>query len=79
MHVSVSLAITPVIGSWIADSGVPGGTSTLNVSVCPVSMVTVRTHASADAAGSSAMACTASSEPTVASKAVSFRRPNTLT
>ncbi len=79
VQASDSCAIGAGTGSWIEDSGVPGGTMTLNVRVWPVTSVTVITQESADAVGSSAMPCTASSEPTVASTIVSFRRLNTLT
>jgi hypothetical protein len=50
-HVIDSVATTPLIGSFSDDRGVPGGTSTLNVSVTPPTSVTVTVHGSADATG----------------------------
>jgi hypothetical protein len=43
--------ITPLIGRFIDEMGVPGGTLTLKVSVWPVIRVTVTVQASADATG----------------------------
>lgn len=50
-QVSDSEATTPVIGRFIWEIGVPGGTLTLNVYVWPPTTVTVTVQASANAAG----------------------------
>lgn len=52
--------IGPVTGKWIEDSGVPGGTLTVNASFAPPTRVTVTTHVSAEALGSAAIPETAS-------------------
>jgi hypothetical protein len=44
VHDSLTDVTACVTGSGIADSGVPGGTLTTNVNVCPLATVTVRTH-----------------------------------
>jgi hypothetical protein len=76
--VQLSDTALPAIGSWIAESGVPGATLTSTVVVPPKGTATVTTQSSPRAAGSSAIACTASTVPTVASPTVSFRLLNTL-
>lgn len=62
----------------IEPSGVPAGTLTGSVIVCPVISATVTVQESADATGISAIACMASAVATVASATVSFRLLNTL-
>lgn len=59
-HDMFSEATTPLIGRCSDDKGVPGGTSTLNVSVTPPIRVTVTVHESADATGMAAVARTTS-------------------
>lgn len=59
-HDSVTDWTGPVAGRWIEDSGVPGGTFTVNVSLAPPTSVTVTTHVSAEALGSAAIPGTAS-------------------
>ena len=73
-----STAVAPGGRPGTADSGVPAGRSRFSEIVAPVASRTVTTHASADAVGSMAMPCTASTKPTVASKTVSFRRLTTF-
>jgi hypothetical protein len=51
-----SPATTPLIGRFSDETGVPGGTLTLNVSVTPPTIVTVTVQASAEASGTSAVA-----------------------
>lgn len=70
-------ALSPA-GTGIADSGVPGATLTAIGAVRPFGCNTMTVHVSADAAGSSAIACTASAVPTVEIVIRSFRRLNTL-
>lgn len=53
-HDIVSVATTPLIGRFSEETGVVGGTSTLNVSVTPPTSVTVTVHGSADALGMAA-------------------------
>ncbi|MFZ1992765.1 MAG: hypothetical protein WAU75_01545 [Solirubrobacteraceae bacterium] len=67
----------PVIGSPIAEMGVPGGTLTLKTRVWPSTRVTVTVHASADAVGMAARAMAMKIAPAMASTANSFRRPIT--
>ncbi len=74
---SVSLAIVPVIGRCIAETGVPGGKFTSNVSVWPSASVTVTTHGSAAALRGSAPIPSANSEPAAATTA-SLRRLDTV-
>jgi hypothetical protein len=70
---SVSDATGPVIGSWIDESGVPAGTFTGNVRICPVISLTVIVQESAEAFGIAAMAIETSTAPTRPSTAKSFR------
>lgn len=63
----------PVPGGMSAEVGVPGGTFTVKVSVCPVSSVTVTVHSSAEADGSNATAIVASTVATVTAAIFSFR------
>jgi hypothetical protein len=62
-----------LIGRFNADTGVPGGTLTVNDNFAPPSTVTVTTHWSADAAGSEDAAMPAPSAATVAPTTISFR------
>jgi hypothetical protein len=55
-HDSLSDTTVPVIGRPIAEIGVPGGTLTLKVSVCPPTRVTRTVQASAEALGMAATA-----------------------
>ena len=50
------LAIGTLTGTEIEEGGVPGGTLTVKVSVCPVTVLTVTTHVSAEATGIAARA-----------------------
>ena len=54
-HDAVTFLTGPVPGGTSADVGVPGGTLTLKVNICPVSSVTVTVHWSAEAVGTRAM------------------------
>jgi hypothetical protein len=71
---SDSDATTPVIGRFICEIGVPGGTLTLNVYVWPPTTVTVTVHASAEAAGSQATAMASSAPATARNAATSLWR-----
>jgi hypothetical protein len=68
-HVIDSATIGVVIGRLSCDSGVLGGTLTLNVSVTPPSRVTLTTHGSADARGIAAISRTTHRAPVSASTA----------
>ncbi len=68
-----SVATTPLTGRFSDETGVPGGTSTLNVSVTPPTSVTVTVQASADATGTRAVARTASTAAAAATIARSLR------
>jgi hypothetical protein len=76
-HDIVSEITGPLIGRFSEDTGVPGGTSMLNVSVTPVSRVTVTVHGSADATGMAAVARTtnraAASESIARSRRLIFK------
>ena len=74
---SVSVAIVPVIGRCIAETGVPGGKFTSNVSVWPSARVTVTTHGSPAALRGSTPIPSANSEPAAAT-AASLRRLDTV-
>jgi hypothetical protein len=74
---SVTFWTGPVTGNLIEDSGVPGGTLTVNFIVCPPTSVTVTTQVSAEAVDRAASPHTAS-EPTVATTTNSFRLLSTL-
>jgi len=78
LHDSETLAIGAGTGRPSADTGVPGAALTVKERCCPVTVVTVTTHVSADAVGISARACTESTVPTVKSATLSFRRLNTV-
>jgi hypothetical protein len=69
-------SVIPTIGSFTgklnADTGVPGGTFTVNDSFSPPATVTVTTHCSADAAGSEDAAIPAPSAAIVAPTIISF-------
>jgi hypothetical protein len=69
--------IGPVTGSWIEDSGVPGGTLTLKLSFWPPTRVTVTTHVSAEAVGMAAIAPTPSADANDVTATTSFRLLNT--
>jgi hypothetical protein len=73
---SVTDATPTLTGSEIEERGVPGGTSTLKVKVCPSVVLTVITHVSADATGIAAIAMTASTAPAIATATKSFRLLN---
>jgi hypothetical protein len=72
-HAIDSVATTPLTGRFSDEIGVPGGTSTLNVSVTPPTSVTVTVQASAEAMGTSAVARTASTAAAAATIARSLR------
>src|SRR5207248_7488148 len=76
LHDSVTLWTGPVTGSLIADSGVFGGTSTVKLTFWPLSSVTVTTHVSAEATGTSAIPNSPSSDAAVATATTSFRLLN---
>jgi hypothetical protein len=76
LHDSVSLWTGPVTGSGIADSGVFGGTSTVKLTFWPPTRVTVTTHVSADATGTSASPSSVSMDAAVANATTSFRLLN---
>jgi hypothetical protein len=65
-HDSDTEATPTLTGSGIADTGVPGGTLTVNDSVCPVTVFTVTTQESAWAldSGMAATAHRAAATPT---------------
>jgi hypothetical protein len=71
-HDSVTPRTGSLTGSEIAESGVPGGTSTLNVSFAPPATVTVTTHSWALAAVGSRPS-PATSDPVAATQTRSFR------
>jgi hypothetical protein len=72
-HEARTLLTGPVPGGTSADVGVPGGTLTLKVNVCPVSSVTVTVHWSAEADGSAVIASPASIPHVVATAIASLR------
>jgi hypothetical protein len=78
-HEAVALLTGPTPAGTICAAGVPGGTLTLKLSVCPVSRVTVTVHWSADALGSAAIPMTANTDAAVAAAILSFRCFNNLT
>ena len=67
----------PVPGGTSDEAGVPGGTFTENVSVCPVISVTVTLHWSAEAAGREAIAIVPSAEAAVMARIFSLRPMDT--
>jgi hypothetical protein len=72
-HEAVTLLTGPVPGGTSADVGVPGGTLTLKVSVCPVRSVILTVHWSADeAVGITARPSPTSSEPRAMPAVLSF-------
>jgi hypothetical protein len=73
-HCSLSEATGPVIGSPIAEIGVPGATLTLKTRVWPPTRVTVTVQASADAVEIAPMAMAAKTAMAAASTASSWRR-----
>ena len=77
-HDSVSFRTYPVTGSWIDDSGVPGGTLTVKWRTVPPSSVTVITHVSAEAAGTGVTTPAASTVTAVASATFSLPLLNTV-
>jgi hypothetical protein len=67
---------TPAGTIWAG--GVPGGASTTNVSVCPVSNTTVTVHVSAEALGNAATAIVTRANAKVVAPIFSFRLLDTL-
>jgi hypothetical protein len=63
----------PTPAGTIEAAGVPGGTLTLKVSVCPVSSVTVTEHWSAEAVGRAAIPKTANTDAADPAAIFSFR------
>jgi hypothetical protein len=61
-HEAETLFTGPTPAGTIETGGVPGGTFTENVSVCPVSNVTVTLHSSAEAVGNAAIPRTANTD-----------------
>jgi hypothetical protein len=74
VHCSDIEATVPLIGSEIADSGVPGATLTVKVSFWPVISVTVTVHVSAWAEASGMAARAPMAAASAASHIHSFRR-----
>jgi hypothetical protein len=72
-HDAETLFTGPVPGGTKAEAGVPAGTFTLNVSVWPVSSVTVTVHSSAEAVGIAARPSVASTELTATTAIFSLR------
>jgi hypothetical protein len=72
-HCSLSETTTPLIGSPIAEIGVPGGTLTLKVNVWPPTTVTVTVQASAEAVGIDGRAMTTNNAPAIARTASNLR------
>jgi hypothetical protein len=77
-HVSEMCATAPLTGSGMSDIGVPGATLTLNVSVCPVTKVTVIVHSSAEAVGTHARSWTPSTDATEMAAISNFRLLSTV-
>lgn len=75
---SVTFTTGSFTGSEIEDSGVPGGTLTVNDIFCPPATVTVITHVSAEAVGIAAKPETASTELAVRAATTSFRLFSTV-
>jgi hypothetical protein len=75
-QLSLTFLTGPVTGSWIWESGVFAGTSTLKLSVCPLSSVTWIVQESAEAAGSMATPDSASTAPLATIPYRSFRPLN---
>jgi hypothetical protein len=69
----------PTPAGTICEAGVPGGTLTLNDSVCPVSSVTVTVHWSAEAVGIAAIPRIATTEAAAKAAVFSFLLLNNLT
>ena len=69
----------PTPAGTIADGGVPAGTFTLKLSVCPVTSVTVTVHWSADADGIAAMPITAKTVASETTAVFSLRVVDKLT
>jgi hypothetical protein len=74
-----TLLTGPTPAGTIEAAGVPGGTFTLKLSVCPVSSVTVTVHSSAEAVGIAAIPRTANTEAAAIATVFSFRRTDKLT
>ncbi len=78
-HDALTLLIGPSPAGTIAEAGVPAGTLTLKLCVCPVSSVTVTVHSSADAEGIAAIPITPNTVAIVAKAVFSFRLRNNVT
>lgn len=78
VHDSVTFSTGSLTGSEIDESGVPGGTLTVNVSFCPPTTVTVITHVSADAVGIAASAWMTSTMLVVKAATTRFRLLSTV-
>ena len=68
----------PTLPGTSADGELPAGTPPLNVSVCPVSSVTVTVQLSAEAVGKAAIAMTTSTKLVVPRAILSLRLLDTL-
>lgn len=68
----------PVPGGTSCEAGVPAGAVTVNVSVWPVTRVTVTLHWSADADGIAEMPSVPNAEPPAKARISSFRRMDTV-
>ena len=78
VHDSEMLLTGPTLPGTSADGELPAGTSPLNVSVCPVSSVTVTVQLSAEAVGKAAIAMTTSTKLVVPRAILSLRLLDTL-
>jgi hypothetical protein len=78
VHDSETLLTGPTLEGTSAEGELPAGTSPLNVSVCPVSRVTVTVQLSAEAVGRAAIAMTTSTKPVVPRAILSLRLLDTL-
>jgi hypothetical protein len=79
VHDALTSLIGPTPAGTIAEAGVPGGTFTLKLWVCPVTSVTVTVHWSADAVGRFAIPMTANADTTEMAAVFSLRLLDNLT
>jgi hypothetical protein len=77
-HASDTPRTGSLIGRFNADTGVPGGTSTVNDNRAPPATVTVTVHCSADAVGNHVSAMPAISTAAAAPSRVRFARRKAL-
>lgn len=79
VHEALTLFTGLTPAGTIDEGGVPGGTLTLKVSVCPVTSVTVTVHSSAEAVGRFAIPITANADTTEMAAVFSLRLLDNLT